>query len=452
MHILDSISSRFLDSSERSREALVNILMSLISKAVSVLSSLLIVPLTISYVNPTQYGIWLALSSVIAWIGFFDLGLGNGFRNRYTEAKAQGDMALVCQYVSTTFFAVGTIVTLVFVAILAANSFINWSDVLNIGQSYSLELGKIFVILAAFFCLSMVARLSGTLLTADQKVGVASLVEGGGQLASLVAIYVLTKTTTGSLTHLALYFAGVPCLVWVVFSVVLFLLPAYRDLTPRPSQVKPRLIRDILGLGMQFFVIYLCLIVIFQMLNIVISRELGPDAVTEYNIAYKYFNVLNNVVIIILSPFWSAFTDAYAKRDYPWMKRTVRSLERLWAFTSVGCLVMFALSQPFYRLWVGSDVTVATSLSLAVAVYFIVSNLGNTYMYVINGIGTIRLQLLTYVAFALVAWPFMLWAGSNFGIVGIIMVPSVAMLLQALIGKIQLSKLLNKTAHGMWTQ
>ena len=203
---------------------------------------------------------------------------------------------------------------------------------------------------------------------------------------------------------------------------------------------------------MQFFVIYLCLIVIFQMLNIVISRELGPDAVTEYNIAYKYFNVLNNVVIIILSPFWSAFTDAYAKRDYPWMKRTVRSLERLWAFTSVGCLVMFALSQPFYRLWVGSDVTVATSLSLAVAVYFIVSNLGNTYMYVINGIGTIRLQLLTYVAFALVAWPFMLWAGSYFGIVGIIMVPSVAMLLQALIGKIQLSKLLNKTAHGMWVQ
>lgn len=452
MHILDSISSRFLDSSERSREALVNILMSLISKAVSVLSSLLIVPLTISYVNPTQYGIWLALSSVIAWIGFFDLGLGNGFRNRFTEAKAQGNMVLACQYVSTTFFAVGTIVTLVFVAILAANSFINWSDVLNIGQSYSLELGKIFVILAAFFCLSMVARLSGTLLTADQKVGVASLVEGGGQLASLVAIYVLTKTTTGSLTHLALYFAGVPCLVWVVFTVVLFLMPVYRDLTPRPSQVKLQLIRDILGLGMQFFVIYLCLIVIFQMLNIVISRELGPDAVTEYNIAYKYFNVLNNVVIIILSPFWSAFTDAYAKRDYSWMKRTVRSLERLWALTSMGCLVMFALSQPFYRLWVGTDVTVATSLSLAVAVYFIVSNLGNTYMYVINGIGTIRLQLLTYVAFALVAWPFMLWAGSYFGIVGIIMVPSVAMLLQALIGKIQLSKLLNKTAHGMWTQ
>lgn len=452
MHILDSISSRFLDSSERSREALVNILMSLTSKAVSVLSSLLIVPLTISYVNPTQYGIWLALSSVIAWIGFFDLGLGNGFRNRYTVAKAQGDMALACQYVSTTFFAVGTIVVVVFVAILAVNAFIDWSDVLNIGQSYSLELGRIFIILAAFFCLSMVARLSGTLLTADQKVGVASLVEGGGQLASLVAIYVLTKTTTGSLTHLALYFAGVPCLVWVVFSVVLFLLPAYRDLTPRPSQVKLRLIRDILGLGMQFFVIYLCLIVIFQMLNIVISRELGPDAVTEYNIAYKYFNVLNNVVIIILSPFWSAFTDAYAKRDYPWMKRTVRSLERMWALTSVGCLVMFALSQPFYRLWVGTDVTVATSLSLAVAVYFIVSNLGNTYMYVINGIGTIRLQLLTYVGFALVAWPFMLWAGSYFGIVGIIMVPSVAMLLQALIGKIQLSKILNKSAHGIWAQ
>ncbi len=452
LSVYSYIRNKFLKYSDRSRDALINIVLSLASKAISILSSLLVVPLTISYVNPTQYGIWLALSSIIAWISFFDLGLGNGFRNKFTEAKAKGEMELTRQYVSTTFFAIGAIVAVVFLVMLVINFFVNWSDILNIDQSYSAELGNIFLILSAFFCLSMVSKLSGTLLTADQKVGVASLVEGGGQLASLIAIYVLTKATIGSLTHLALYFAGVPCVVWMLFSIILFALPAYRDLTPRFSNVRLKLIRNILGLGLQFFIIYLCLIVIFQMLNIVISRELGPDAVTEYNIAYKYFNVLNNVIIIILTPFWSAFTDAYAKRDYVWMKGTVRKLEKLWVITSIGCLLMFVLSQPFYKLWVGTDVNVSYSLSLAVAIYFIVTNLGNTYMYVINGIGTIRLQLVTYAAFAIFAWPLMVWASNNFGIVGIIMIPSVVMVVQAALGKIQLRRLINNTAYGIWAQ
>ena len=47
-------------------------------------------PLTIDFVNPTQYGIWLTLSSLLAWFSFFDIGLSLGFRNRFAQAKANG--------------------------------------------------------------------------------------------------------------------------------------------------------------------------------------------------------------------------------------------------------------------------------------------------------------------------------------------------------------------------
>ena len=53
------------------------------------LISLLLVPLTIDYLNPTQYGIWITLMSVIAWFNFFDIGLGNGLRNKFATAKAE---------------------------------------------------------------------------------------------------------------------------------------------------------------------------------------------------------------------------------------------------------------------------------------------------------------------------------------------------------------------------
>ena len=60
-------------SSARSKKALVNIAVSFAAKLISIVCTLLVVPLTIQYVNPTEYGIWMTVSSVIAWIGYFDL-------------------------------------------------------------------------------------------------------------------------------------------------------------------------------------------------------------------------------------------------------------------------------------------------------------------------------------------------------------------------------------------
>ena len=117
----------------------------------------------------------------------------------------------------------------------------------------------------------------GTMLTADQNPGYNSLISGLGQLLSLLAIYILTKTTSGSLTNLATYYAGVPCMTMFLVSVFCFCFTRYRKYRPSFSFVKVSLIKDILNLGLQFFIIYLCLIAIFQMINVVITREIGPE-------------------------------------------------------------------------------------------------------------------------------------------------------------------------------
>ena len=73
---------------ERSRIANYNIVLCFGNKFVAIILSLVIVPISIDYLDVEQYGIWLTLSSVVAWLSFFDVGLGHGFRNRFTEAKA----------------------------------------------------------------------------------------------------------------------------------------------------------------------------------------------------------------------------------------------------------------------------------------------------------------------------------------------------------------------------
>lgn len=441
---------RISNSSGRSKEAVKGVVLSVVAKMIYIISSFLIVPLTIDYVNPTQYGIWLTMSSIISWITLFDMGLGNGFRNRFAEAKAEGNIELAKCYLSTTYFAVVIIVLVVFLFIIVGNVFIDWSTVLNVDSVYSEELGKVFVILSAFFCVNMVANLVSTMLMADQKAGLASMIQGGGQLLSLISVWILTLVSKGSLTNLALYFAGMPCLLAIIVTIFVYSSNKYKVLAPKYRYVKMSLIRDILGIGLQFFIIYLCMIFIFQIINIIISREIGPEAVTEYNIAYKYFALLYTIFIIILTPFWSAYTDAYKRNDFSWMARTMKALEYMWIGIAIIGVLMLIFARYVYIVWVGNDVEISQRLSLYVYIYVMVLNLGNMYMYLINGIGTVRIQLLIYLSFAIVSWPLMTLACRLWGVEGIVFVPTIVLLFQTLFGKIQLRKILSKTAKGIW--
>ena len=444
------IKDKFSGSSKRSKEALKGSLLSVLAKMISVLSSLLIVPLTIDYVNPTQYGIWLTLSSIIGWVTFFDLGLGNGFRNRFAEAKAKGDLELAKRYLSTTYFAVFAIVFVVFVIILVGNKFINWSSILNVDNCYADELGQIFVILAAFFCMNMVANIFSTMLMADQKAGNASMIQGSGQFLSLVSIWLLTKVSQGSLINLALYFAGVPCLFTIIISLIGYSTKKYRVISPHIRYVDLSLIKDLMGLGIQFFLIYVCMIFIFQIINIVIAREFGPDVVTEYNIAYKYFFITHMLMNILVAPFWSAFTDAYQKNDYMWMKKVIRVLERFWILSVFILIVMYVFSNWAFTLWIGTKVSIGDKISVIVAIYAIISNLSTIYLNLINGIGSIRIQLIIYCIFAILSWPLMIIYSHSWGIVGVIMVPVITLVFQTIMGKIQINKITNQTAKGIW--
>ena len=78
-----------MNGSSRSIAIKKNIIASLFLKGISILVSLQVVPLTINYINPTRYGIWLTLSSIVAWLSYFDLGFAHGFRNRFAEAVAK---------------------------------------------------------------------------------------------------------------------------------------------------------------------------------------------------------------------------------------------------------------------------------------------------------------------------------------------------------------------------
>ena len=122
----------FTKGQDRSIKIKKNILASIKIKGLSILISLVLVPLTINYVNPTQYGIWLTLSSIVAWFSFFDIGLTHGLRNKFAEAKAKGEDNLAQILVSTNYAILAIIFSVVWISFISNNNFLDWTQILKI--------------------------------------------------------------------------------------------------------------------------------------------------------------------------------------------------------------------------------------------------------------------------------------------------------------------------------
>ena len=444
------LNSFFSSGNARSLAIKKNIIGSFLLKFISIFVSLQVVPLTIDYINPTRYGIWLTLSSIIAWLSYFDLGFAHGFRNRFTEAKANDDLKLAKEYVSTTYAVLFLLFSVIFIIAIAVNQYLDWGNILNIDNTYNEELKIVFGVLACFFCMNIVASVFTTMLNADQKPALTSLIQTSGQVLAFICIYILTKTTSGNLIYLAFAFSGIPCFLLIIVSIIVFSTEKYKEVAPSFKSIRFSLTRKIIGLGGQFFVIMISMLFIFQIINIILSRIEGPDAVTQYNIAYKYFSVLTMGTTIVLAPFWSAFTDAYVKKDFQWMKSMISKLERMWFLCIPILIIMLMFSDTLYVWWIGDSIKIPFSLSLCVAIYILFYIGGSVYMYMINGIGKIRLQLIIYVPFALISIPLMNLSCKMYGVEGVLLIPSVVFAFQSIIGKIQIHKIVNSTATGIW--
>lgn len=435
----------------RSVKAKKNILASFLIKGGSILISLMVVPLTINYVNPTSYGIWLTLSSMIGWFSFFDIGFGHGLRNKFAECVAKGEFELAREYVSTTYAILTLIIGGVLLLFFGINPLLEWTTILNTPSEMLNELRTLAFIVFTFFCLQFVLKLMTTVLTANQEPAKASFFNFLGSLFSLIVIYILTKTTEGNLIYLGTALSITPVLV-LICSSLWFYNHEYKRYSPSFKFVKFSLAKDLMGLGGKFFIIQIGVIILLSTNNVIITQLFGPTEVTPFNIAYKLFSVITMSFGIIVTPLWSAYTEAYVKGEIEWIKSILRKVMRVWFLSILLCVMVLICSPLLYNLWIGDKVHIPFSLSIAMST-FVVAYLWHTiYVFFLNGIGKIQLQLYMVIGTALINIPLAIFFGSKFGLVGISLTSTLLYTIMGTVYYFQTQKILNKTATGVWNQ
>ena len=279
--------------------------------------------------SSVNYGIWLTLTSIVSWVAMCDIGLGNGLRNKLAEAIAVKDLLLGRKYISTAYVSLFTLMGIIVILFLIISKFISWNTVLNASELNQIELNSLVNIVFITFCINFVLSLLNSVLLALQVPATSSIITTLGQLLSYIAVLIAVKAfNETSVLTLGTIISVIPVIVLLIFSIILFL-SKYKNLSPSIKYFDFSKLVDVLSLGVKFFFLQIITIILYQSNNLIITHIVDPSAVVEYNIAFKYMNVLLMIYTIIVTPLWSATTDAYIKGDIKWIKNVIKKMNIL---------------------------------------------------------------------------------------------------------------------------
>lgn len=414
--------------------------------------SLIMVPVTLDYLDTENYGIWMAMTSILYWFAFFDIGLGNGMRNYLAEAISRNDYIKARAYFSTAIFLLSIIAAIIGVISVFAVSRLDLNYIFNTQAIDNRSLVCVMVVAITFSLIQFVSKNVGMVYVAMQKYAINDFIIFIGQIISAVVVYIITRTTEPHLIYVVVAITGIPAFMFILASVPL--LRQYPQLRPTIGSIDVVSARKIVSKGLGFFIIQItsCL-VIFGSANILISHYCGPEQVTVYNISYKLFNILIIIYTIILSPLWSAYTDAAVKGDYNWIRKIFRKSVFLWLGSVVMGIVALPVSGWFFKKWVGDSVEIPLGVSVSVLAYVCMFNFNNCVTYLINGLNKIKVQIITsVVGTAVYLVSVCLFLKGDYGIYGISLSMCAVYLLMSLVHLYQCRLLANNRAHGIWNE
>lgn len=402
------------------------------------------IPLFLKYLGEKDYGLWMVIFSTISWIFMFDLGIGNGLKNKLTQCLVEGNILEAKKYITTGY------IFLSFIALIILSIGILGIQILNIKELLSLEgyneifLKKLISVVFIITTLNFIIGLYNVLYTSEHNSTIGNFSNLIFQGIFIIFLLILKKFNLISLINIGTIYPGLNLMIGLFLTKRYF--KKHRDLIPKLKYFDRKKIKLIGGTGIEFFIIQISMLVILTTDNIIITKLLGVEAVTPYNIVSKLFQTFLIFSSIILTPLWTLFLDAYLKKDKNWIKNILKKLNILYLILCVGVFFTILLTPFITKIWLQKDIEFPKYLILFWGVFILIRIYGDIYMYFINGIGRIRLQTILYVSGALLNIPLSIYFVRNFnlGSSGVILATNISMLPLSVFIPIQVYKIIKK--------
>lgn len=415
----------------------------MVYKGASMALSLLYVPVVLNYLGDYKYGVWASILSILSWITYFDLGIGNGLRNRLSEAVASETPRISPKaLISSAYAILSLVVTVVALVCGVVIAFVDWPALLSawdVGESLLCVVELSFL----GMCFSFVLTLCNSVYYALQRAQVVNLISVCQQAVMLLSVWLLSLTDSRSLIAVAVFYVVSNILVYGVFTIYVF--ARNRELAPSSHSCSRAVAKDVGGLGIMFFITQVATLVLFTTDNLIVSNLFGPEQVTVYTTANKVFTVLSSLFAALVVPLWSKTTVDFARGDIAEIRRTLDKMHMLFAIAVAGVIAMVLVFKPLVRLWLGRDLGFDDLLITLMGVYAVVYMWNTIYSQVINGLTLVNFMVAVACVQAVLNIPLSVFLATScgLGVNGVLLGTIATMLISSLTYPVYSKKVLD---------
>lgn len=377
-----------------------NTLYAFIIKGGALVISFLSAPLFIKYFdNMVVLGLWYTMLSMLTWFLSFDLGVGNGIRNHLVKAIATGDRENVRNILSSGWMSVASVTLGLSLIGTIAIFAIDLNELFNVSPELISPLilrESTLMVFAGIMARFMLTTVS-SMFYALQRSSVNSFLALCVSVLQLLFILIFNfDNVEESLWMLSLANAIIANVPMIIAGIYLFFTD-FKDCRPRVSSISCDGIRKVMSIGLVFFFCQICYLILINANEFFISHFWTPQDTAYYSFYFKIAMLLSMMVSLSLTPMWSMITKAQTEKNYVWLAKSFRALQR----AGLVCIVLQFLIIPFlqtiFNVWLGKDVLqVDYTTALCFACF------GSAYIYssilstIVCGLARMRLQSWCY--------------------------------------------------------
>lgn len=372
-------------------------------KGLGMLVSMLSMPLYIDYFNNSMVlGLWFTILTVVNWVLSFDVGIGNGLRNHLTKALTQKDYEECKRLISSAFVSLG-IITILFVAVVyALVPIVDWNTIFNISTDFVSNdiIAKCVAITMAGIMVSFFLQIVKGILFAMQFSSIVNLLQLLTNSLLVLFLFVAPEYVSmeAKLELISVVYAIIINIPPFLALLCIFYFSEMKYCRPSLKYITKGALKAVIGLGMSFFTIQVMYMLITVTNEWFISSFFSPEYCVDYQVYSRLFAIVGSLIMLAMSPLWSAITKAYTQKRYIWIIK----LQKVLYWLALACILieclLIVLLQPIIDLWLGER---AVEVNYLTASFFLLYGVIMIWVAIqstiVAGLGYLKTQLRFYL-------------------------------------------------------
>lgn len=419
----------------------INIIRSLSLKFFTILLGFALVPLTLSFLGNTNYGLWVTIFSLATWINLLDVGIGNGLRNELTKKFESNDLIQKQKLISTGYILIGIISFLILLFLILLNYFTDIGLILSIGGNNDINT---FVFMSLIFMtVTLFLKIIHSVFYAIQKSYLINYLNLISSALTLLFLIIPRDSfiNMNPLIYISLIYLGFPIIIYFLVNIVYL---KKLNLIPSFNFFDKGKVKIIMSLGSSFLIIQFAVIIVNSSDIFIINTILGPESASNFAILNKYSSLIIIATTTFFTPLWNLYTSAISKKEFNWVRNIIHKQRIFTIIVAIACVLLYLIARDVFDLWINNEFEYQNTTLIIILLIAVIQYWNNIHAFFLNGIGAVKLQTKTAIASILINIPLSIFLGLKFGVDGVLISTIISISVFGALGPFNVNKELIK--------